>query len=104
MFEYYGHIHVYSPGAGADNPLGPKYFHEHKSSVHLLIPSKISPFNGIFLFFPIQMHGRSKLTLPLKIQGHPTVMIYTNFVELHCLMLHAKFQNHRPSGSQEVEF
>ena len=28
-------------------------------------------------------------------------MIYTNFVELHCLLLHAKFQNHRPSGSGE---
>ena len=61
MFEYYGHIHVYSPEA--DNPLGPKYFHKHKSSVSLLIPSKISPFNGIFLFFAIQMHGRPKLTL-----------------------------------------
>ena len=34
-------------------------------------------------------------------QGHPKVMIYINFVELHCLMLHAKFQNHRPSGSGE---
>ena len=33
---------VYSPGAGADNPLGPKYFHKHKFSVHLLIPSKFS--------------------------------------------------------------
>ena len=40
MFEYYGHTHVYSPGAGADNPLGPKYFHKHEYSVHLLIPSK----------------------------------------------------------------
>ena len=27
MFEYYGHIHVYSPGAGADNPLGTNCFH-----------------------------------------------------------------------------
>ena len=26
MFEYYGQIHVYSPGAGADNPLGSKLF------------------------------------------------------------------------------
>ena len=42
MFEYYGHTHVYSPGAGADNPLGPKYFHKHEYSVHLLIPSKFS--------------------------------------------------------------
>ena len=28
-------------------------------------------------------------------------MIYTNFVELQCLMLHAKFQNRKPSGSGE---
>ena len=27
-----------------------------------------------------------------------------NFVELYCLMLHAKFQNHRPSGSGEEDF
>ena len=31
-------------------------------------------------------------------------MIYTNFVDLHSLMLHAKFQNHRPSGSEEDFF
>ena len=37
-------------------------------------------------------------------QGHPRVKIYTNFVELYCLMLHAKFQNHRPSGSGEEDF
>ena len=42
MFQYYGHIHVYSPEAGADNPLGQKYFLKHKSSVHLLISSKFS--------------------------------------------------------------
>ena len=53
--------HVYSPREGADNPLGPKYFHKHKSSDHLLISSK---FSAIFLFSPIQMHGRPKLTLP----------------------------------------
>ena len=37
-------------------------------------------------------------------QGHPRVMIYKNFVGLHCLMLHAKLQNHRPSGSGEEYF
>ena len=63
MVDYYGHTHVYNPGAGADNPLGPKYFHKHKSSVHLLIPSKFFTLNDIFLFFPIQMHGWPKLTL-----------------------------------------
>ena len=33
-------------------------------------------------------------------------MIYTNFIDLklHCLTLHAKFQNHRPSGSGEEDF
>ena len=34
-------------------------------------------------------------------QGHQRVMIGVNFVELHFLMLHAKFQNYRPSGSGE---
>ena len=31
-------------------------------------------------------------------------MIYINFVDLCSLMLHAKFQNHRPSGSEEEIF
>ena len=31
-------------------------------------------------------------------------MIYTNFVKLHCLMLHAKYQNHRSSGFGEEDF
>ena len=31
-------------------------------------------------------------------------MIYTNFIDLHSLMLHAKFQNHSPPGSEEEDF
>ena len=31
-------------------------------------------------------------------------MIYINFVELYCLMHHAKIQTHRPSGSGEEDF
>ena len=50
------------------------------------------------------MYGQPKLTLPKKGQCHPRIMIYTNFVELHCLMLHDKFQNHRPFGSGEEDF
>ena len=92
MFEYNGHIHVYSPGAGADNPL---------LSICSYLASFL-PLHDIFLFFPIQMHGRPKLTLPSKGQGHPRVMIYTNFVKR--LMFHAKFQNHRPSDSEEDDF
>ena len=37
-------------------------------------------------------------------QGHPRVMIYINSVDLYSLMLHAKFQNHRPHGSEEEDF
>ena len=44
-FEYYGHTHVFSPGAEKDNPLGPKYFHKHENSIHLLIPSKFFAIN-----------------------------------------------------------
>ena len=40
MFEYYGHIYVYSPGEGADNPLGTNSFQKLKSSVHLHAPRK----------------------------------------------------------------
>ena len=32
------------------------------------------------------------------------VMIYINFVDLHFLMFHAKFQIHRPPGSGEEDF
>ena len=42
MFEYFGHIHVYSPGAEADNPQCLKYYHKHKCSVYLLISSMFS--------------------------------------------------------------
>ena len=32
------------------------------------------------------------------------VMIYINFVELYSSMLHAEFQNHRHSGSEQEDF
>ena len=48
----------------------------------------------------------ANLSLPCRKigQGHPRVMIYISFVDLHSLMLHAKFQNHRSSGSDEEDF
>ena len=44
MFENNGHIHVYSPGAGADNPLGSKSFQKYKSSFNLVISCKFFQF------------------------------------------------------------
>ena len=32
-------------------------------------------------------------------QGQPRVIIYINFVDIESPMLHAKFQDHRTSGS-----
>ena len=37
-------------------------------------------------------------------QSQPRVIIYINFVELESQMLHAKFQDHRTSGSGEEGF
>ena len=55
-------------------------------------------------FSPFKCMGGLSWPCCKKGQGHPRVMIYIDFVELHCLMLHAKFQNHRPSGSGEEDF
>ena len=37
-------------------------------------------------------------------QGQPRVIIYINFVELESPVLHAKFQDHKTSGSGEEDF
>ena len=36
MFEYYGHIHVYSPQTGADNPLGTKIWPRPTTGGHYM--------------------------------------------------------------------
>ena len=54
--------HVFSPWAGADNPVG--YFvHKHNYSVNLVLCSKFSPLNNFVTFSPIQMYRRPTLTL-----------------------------------------
>ena len=64
MFEYFGYIHVYSPGTGADIPLDQKYFHKHKSSVHLVIPSKFSDIK--FSYFSQSNAWVTKVDLVVK--------------------------------------
>ena len=46
-------IHVYSPGAGADNPLGSEFLYNHKSFVTLVICCKCLPLNDFLTVFPI---------------------------------------------------
>ena len=91
-------IYMYiAPGWGQTCSWGPFFFQNHKSSVHLPISIKFFPSHDILTIFPI-------CNLCKIGQGHPRVMIYINFVELIPLMLHDKFQNHRPSGSGEEDF
>ena len=57
---------------------------------------------------PVNTHLISGPTVSTKTskigQGQPRVIIYINFVELESPMLHAKFQDHRTSGSGEEDF
>ena len=52
---------------------------------------------------PVNTHLISGPTVSTKIskigQGQPRVTIYINFVELESPMIHAKFHDHRTSGS-----
>ena len=105
MFEYYGHVYVYSPEKSADNPPWAQNIF-----ININLPSICSflarflPSNEIFLFFPFKCMGDLSWPCHKIGQGHPRVMTYTNFVELHPHMFHNKFRNHRPSGSEEKDF
>ena len=91
IFENNGHIHVYSPGAGTDNPLRSIYFHKQYYSVKIVLCCKFSPLNDFVTVFYIQT---------CKIgQGQPRVIVYINFVELESPMLYAKFHDHGTFGS-----
>ena len=46
-------IHVYSPGAGADNPLGSEVLHKQKPFVTPVICRKLLPSNDFLTVFPI---------------------------------------------------
>ena len=43
MFENNGHIHSFSPGAAADNPLGYFVFNKHNYLVNFVLCCKFSP-------------------------------------------------------------
>ena len=51
--SYYGHIHVYNPGARTDNRMG-SCFHNYKPSVHLHTPSKSPHLITFYLFSPLK--------------------------------------------------
>ena len=54
-------IHVYSPGAGADKPLGSEFLYE--PFVTLVICCKFLPLSDFLTVFPILKHKSPNLTL-----------------------------------------
>ena len=42
MFEYYGDIHVYCPGVGAYEPLGPNFFQNINIQSYCPFPARLS--------------------------------------------------------------
>ena len=87
MFEYYGNIHVYCPGVGADEPLGSNFFQNQ-------IFSPTAHFLQDFHFksFPYSNALATYVDLAVrKGQDHHRVMIYIYTVVLEPSMLHGKF-------------
>ena len=81
-------------------------FRTHSSPLQLLLCSVAAinqRTNG-----PVNAHLISGPTVSTKTnkisQGQPRAIIHINFVELESSMLHAKFQDHRTSGSGEEDF
>ena len=74
-------IHVYSPGTGADNPLGSEFLHKRKPFVTLVICCRCLPLNDFLTVFPI----RDQIWPCRKIgQGQPRVIFWTNYDGPQC--------------------
>ena len=75
---------------------------------HINISNIREHFNNQRTNGPVNTHLISGPTVSTKTskigQGKPRVIIYINFVELEYPMIHAKFQDHRTSGSGEEDF
>ena len=92
-FEYYDNKHV--------SRWGPNFF-IISYLVHWPIYF-VFPFKRHFNPFPNSNAWVSYVDLAIKIgHGHPSIMVYINFVELLSLIFHAKFQNHRTSVLEKI--
>ena len=59
-------IHVYSPRAGADNPLGSEFLFKHKPCVTLVIFCKFLQLNDFLTVFPHIKAQGTKFDLAVK--------------------------------------
>ena len=53
IHNFHDFIHVYSPWAGADNPLASEFLYKHKAFVTLVICCKFLPLNDFLTVLPI---------------------------------------------------
>ena len=83
-------IHVYSPGAGADNPMGSEFLCKHIPHVTLVICCEFLPLNDFLTVFPYKSI-RDQIWPCHKIgQGQPKVIIWTNFDGPKAPILHTR--------------
>ena len=95
-------IYMYiAPGQGQTTSWGQYFFININFLSICILPASFLHLIPFYYFFPFECI--SELSFPCREigQGHPRITIYINFVEFNCLLLHAKFQNRRPSGSGE---
>ena len=73
------------------------------TNVHLVVSTSfdVTDYNSLFLYRSI----RDQIWPCHKIgQGQSRIIIWINLVVIKYLMLHTKFQGHRPFGSREEDF
>ena len=98
-------IHVHSPEAGADNPLGSEFLYKHEPFVTLLICCKFLPLDDFLTCFSPYKSISDQIWPCRKIgQGQPRVIIWTNYDGPKAPLLHTKPQGHWPFGSGEEDF
>ena len=96
-------IYMYlAPGQRQTTPWHHFFLQKYKFSINLVICCKFYPLNDFVTVLSIKCRGCQKGPCRKIGQGHYRVIIYINFVDLECPMLHVKFQDHRTSGSGEV--
>ena len=64
MFENNGYVHVYSPGAGADNHLRSNFFINSIMQSIKSFAASFPPLNGFVTVFPIQTYRQPNLSVP----------------------------------------
>ena len=98
-------IYMYiAPGQGQTTPRGQNFSININFLSICLFPVSFTHLIAFYHFSLFKCIGNLSLPCHKIDQGHRRVMIYINFVVLLSVMLHAKFQNHRPSGSGEENF